>query len=110
MHFAVRARARSKCVLAARRPAAQAAKRQNRCLGPLAISTIIGMRLRRETYLRTALQMCSHHMRQSRMLCLWAAVPAHSRGKKLSPRPVARARNKAKAPAGHDTAGLGCFN
>jgi len=51
MHFAVRARARSKCVLAARRPAAQAAKRQNRCLGPLAISTIIGMRLRRETYL-----------------------------------------------------------
>lgn len=61
--------------------------------------------------LSMALQTCSHHMRQSRMPCLWAAVPAHSRGKKLPPlRPVVRARNKAKAPAGHDTPGVGCLN
>ena len=55
-----------------------------------------------------ALQTCSHYMRQSRMPCLWATAPPHSRGKKPPPRPVTRERNAAKAPAGHDT-GLGCF-
>ena len=67
MHFAVRARARSKCVLAARRPAAQAAKRQNRCLGPLTSSTIIGMRLRRETYL--------WHCKRARITCARVECP-----------------------------------